>query len=395
MGTDVRTEEVLYDPAAPDFAARSHEIYRTLRDEHPIYEDPRGRFFALSRFEDVRSATLDWETYSSTGKLEALYAKPTMSSFDPPRHTQLRALIARGFTPRRVNDLEADIRRIARGLVDTFAETGECDAIAEYAAVLPSMVIGKLIGLPDDLVTVCRELTDRFMRHTSPEDGRQYPWLSYEIFSDLYDQRRRDPEDDLLTALLNAEIDGVKLTEDELLAFGWLLLVGGNDTTTNLIGNGLELFVRHPDQRRALVEDPSRLPDAVDEVLRFASPTHALARTAARDIENEYGSIPKSARVLLLWSAANLDEREFLEPERFDIARRAPRHLALGHGVHYCLGASLAKLEARIAWEEFLSRIPTYEMAQPPAHFVSSTFYGWETLHLAFEPGHTPTASRV
>ena len=377
---------MLYDPAAPEFAARSHDIYRALRDDYPVYEDPLGRFFALSRFEDVRSATLDWDTYSSTGKLEAQYAKPTMSSFDPPRHTQLRALISRGFTPRRVNDLELDIRRIAGGLVDAFLETGECDAIADYAAVLPSMVIGQLIGLPDELVPVCRELTDRFMRHTSPEDGRQYPWLSYDIFADLYDQRRRDPQDDLLSALLNAEIDGVKLTEDELLAFGWLLLVGGNDTTTNLIGNGLELFARHPDQRRTLVEDPTRLPDAVDEVLRFASPTHALARTAARDIVNEHGSIPKSARVLLLWSSANLDEREFPEPERFDIGRRAPRHLALGHGVHYCLGASLAKLEARIAWEEFLSRIPTYEMAQPPEHFVSSTFYGWEALDLAFDP---------
>jgi cytochrome P450 len=128
------------------------------------------------------------------------------------------------------------------------------------------------------------------------------------------------------------------------------------------------------------------LPDAVDEVLRFASPTHALPRTAARDIVSEHGSIPKSARVLLLWSAANLDEREFPEPERFDIGRRAPRHLALGHGVHYCLGASLAKLEARIAWEEFLSRIPTYELSRPPEHFISSTFYGWEALDLAFDP---------
>ncbi len=380
------TEAVLYDPAAPDFASRSHDIYRTMRDEYPVYEDPFGRFFALSRFEDVRSATLDWETYTSTGKLEAKYAKPTMSSFDPPRHTQLRALISRAFTPRRVNDLESDIRDIARALVDTFAESGQCDAIEQYAALLPSMVIGRLIGLPDDLVPVCRELTDHFMLHKSPEDGAKYPWLSYEIFSDLYEQRRHDPRDDLLTALLNAEIDGIRLTEDELLAFGWLLLVGGNDTTTNLIGNGLELFARHPDQRHELIANPSIVPDAVDEVLRIASPTHALPRTAARTITHQHGTIPSGARVLLVWSAANLDEREFPEPERFDIARRAPRHLALGHGVHYCLGASLAKLEARVAWEEFLSRIPTYAVAQTPHHFISSTFYGWEALHLTFRP---------
>jgi cytochrome P450 family 130 len=377
---------LLYDPAAPDFAARSHEVYRVLRDEHPVYHDPQGRFCALSRFDDVRSATLDWETYSSTGKAEAKVSKPTMNSFDPPRHTQLRALISRGFTPRRVNDLETEIRDIARRLIDDFAAAGECDAIAQYASLLPSMVIGKLIGLPDELVPVCRELTDHFMRHTSPEDGRDYPWRSYEIFGELYEQRRREPQDDLLTALLHAEIDGVRLTEDELLAFGWLLLVGGNDTTTNLIGNGLELFARHPDQRRAMVDDPVLIPDAVDEVLRVASPTHALPRTATRDVEHEGGTIPQGARVLLLWSAANLDEREFPEPERFDIRRRAPRHLALGHGVHYCLGASLAKLEARIAWEELLTRLPDYEIARPPEHFVSSTFYGWEALPLTFPP---------
>ena len=382
---------VLYDPAAPGFATRSAEIYRTMRDELPVYRDPLDRFWALSRFDDVRSATLDWETYSSTGKLEAKVAKATMNSFDPPRHTQLRALISRGFTPRRVNDLEADIRTIARRLIDDFAGAGRCDAVAQYAALLPSMVIGKLIGLPDELVPVCRELTDHFMRHTSPEDGREYPWRSYEIFEELYDQRRREPRDDLLTALLHAEIDGQKLTQDDLLAFGWLLLVGGNDTTTNLIGNGLELLARHPDQRHELADAPSLIPDAVDEVLRIASPTHALPRTATRDITSEHGEIPQGARVLLLWSAANLDEREFPDPERFDIRRRAPRHLALGHGVHYCLGASLARLEARIAWEELLGRFPDYELTEPPEHFISSTFYGWEALHLAFAP--SPVAS--
>jgi cytochrome P450 len=377
-------ETLLYDPAAPDFAERSHDVFRTMRDEYPVYHDPLGRFCALSRFDDVRSATLDWETYSSTGKLEAKISKPTMSSFDPPRHTKLRALISRGFTPRRVSDLEPEIRDIARRLIDDFVDAGECDAISQYASLLPSMVMGRLIGLPDELVPVCRDLTDHFMRHTSPEDGREYPWRSYEIFGELYEERRRDPRDDLMTALLNAEIDGEKLTEDDLLAFGWLMLVGGNDTTTNLIGNGIELFGRHPDQRRELVDDPSLLPDAVDEVLRFASPTHSLPRTAMRDVEHEHGTIPQGARVLLLWSAANLDEREFEDPERFDIRRRAPRHLALGHGVHFCLGASLAKLEARVAWEELLARIPSYAIAQPPQHFVSSTFYGWEALHLTY-----------
>lgn len=379
-------ETLIYDPADAAFAPNADAVYRTLRDEQPVYADPHGRFHALSRFEDVRAATLDWATFSSTGKIETQTTKPTMNSYDPPRHTQLRALISRGFTPRRVNDLEPEIRRIARSLIDEFIEVGRFDGIAQYAALLPSMVMGKLIGLPDDVIPVCRELTDRFMRHTSPTDGRQYAWRSYEIFGELFEQRRREPQDDLMTALLHAEIDGTKLSEDELLAFGWLLLVGGNDTTTNLIGNGIELFARHPDQRREVVSNPSLLAGAVEEVLRIASPTHTLPRTATRNVALEHGTIPEGARVLLLWAAANLDEREFPEPERFDIHRGAPRHLALGHGVHYCLGASLARLEARIAWEELFARMPDYQFVEKPKHFVSSTFYGFEALDIAFTP---------
>jgi cytochrome P450 len=351
-----------------------------------VYADPLGRFHALSRFDDVWAATTDWEAFSSTGKIELQYSKITMNSLDPPRHTEMRALIARGFTPRRVSDLEPSIRDIARELIDEFVERGRADLISQYAALLPSMVMGRLIGLPDELVPVCRALTDEFMHHTSPSDAAGPARRSNEIFADLYECRRREPQDDLLTALLEAEVDGARLEEDELLGFGWLLLVGGNDTTTNLIGNGIELLARHPDQRRALVDDPQLLGPAVDEVLRIASPTHSLPRTAAHDIVLHARTIPERSRVLLLWSAANLDEREFPDPERFDVRRRAPRHLALGHGPHYCLGASLARLEARIAWDELLRRVPDYELVEEPRHFVSSTFYGFEALHAGFTP---------
>jgi cytochrome P450 len=373
-----------YDPIDPSFADNAHAVYRRLRDEFPVWADPAGRFHALSRFADVLAATNDWATYSSTGKLEAQYTKPTMNSFDPPRHTQLRALIARGFTPRRVSDLESQIRAIATSLLDAFVPNGRADLIAQYAALLPSMVMGRLIGLPEELIPVCRELTDEFMHHTDPSDALGPAGRAYEIFAEVYEARRNKPQDDLLTALLNAEIDGERLTQDELLAFGWLLLVGGNDTTTNLIGNGLELFARYPEERAQLIKDPELIGPAVDEVLRFASPTHSLPRTATRDVELHGCTIPAGARVNLLWASANLDEREFPDPERFDIFRRPARHLALGHGVHYCLGASLAKLEAQIAWDELLRRIPDYELVETPQHFVSSTFYGWKALHVEF-----------
>jgi cytochrome P450 family 130 len=234
-----------------------------------------------------------------------------MNSFDPPHHTQLRALISRGFTPRRVSDLEPSIRALARTLLDNFVEQGKGDAIADYAALLPSMVMGKLIGLPDDVVPICRQLTDEFMHHTQPSDALEPATRSYEIFAELFEQRRRQPQDDLLTALLHAEIDGARLNDDELLAFGWLLLVGGNDTTTNLIGNGLELFARHRDQRAQMIDDPASIATAVDEMLRYAAPTHTLPRTAMRDVELHGCTIAAGSRVQLLWAAANLDEREF------------------------------------------------------------------------------------
>ncbi|CAB4764329.1 MAG: cytochrome P450 [Actinobacteria bacterium] len=386
----------IYDPADPTYADRSHDIYRTMRDEHPLYTDPAGRFYALSRFEDVRNACTDWDTFSSVGKQESQYIKVTMNSLDPPRHTAMRALIARGFTPRRVNDLEDGIRQIARDLLVRFVDEGRGDAIADYAAILPSVVMGRLIGLSDDEISFCRELTDEFMHQTQVHAQHGPAARSYEVFASVLERRRAAPENDLMSALLAADINGERLTEDELLGFGWLLLVGGNDTTTNLIGNGLELFFRHPEQRRLLIDQPALLPDAVDEVLRIASPTHSLPRVTAIDAATPYGVIPKGSRVLLLWAAANLDEREFPDPEHFAIERRAPRHLALGHGVHFCMGASLAKLEARIAWEEWLRVLPDYELTEMPQHFVSSTFNGWAALPVASRSGVTgdPTILR-
>lgn len=370
-----------YEPSSPGFAARAPEVYRVLRDDHPVYRDPDGGFVALSRFEDVYAAATDWERFSSVGKTDP-HVKPTMNALDPPRHTRVRALISRAFTPRRVRELEPAIRAVARDRLAGLADRGSFDAIAEFAAPLPSTVMGRLIGLPEDVIPVCRALTDEFMHQTVPHGPEGPATRAYEIFQMLYAERRRVPKDDLLTDLLHAEVDGERLTEDELLAFGWLLLVGGNDTTTNLIGNGLELLARHPDQRRRLVEDPSLLPGAIEEVLRIASPTHTLPRIAATDVVLHGEVIPAGTRVLLLWAAANLDEREFPDPERFDVERRASRHLAFGHGVHFCLGASLARLEAQVALDELLRRFPHYGLAETPEHFPSPTFYGFHALHL-------------
>ena len=371
---------LLFDPASPRFSDESIDRYRAMRDDHPLYRDPDGGFYALSRFADVRAAASDWESYSNVGKQQSPHVKPTMNSLDPPRHSQIRALISRGFTPRRVGDLEPFVRGIARELLVPIVASGSGDAIHDYAALLPSIVMGRLIGLSDDMVPVCRELTDRFMKQIGAHTIDGPAVQSYEIFQDLIDRRTDEPRDDLMSALIAAEVDGERLTNDELLGFGWLLLVGGNDTTTNLIGNTIELLWSHPDQRGILLDDPALIGDAIDEVLRIASPTNSSPRITTRDVETPHGVIPEGSRVLLMWRAANLDEREFVDPERFDVRRRPARQIALGHGPHYCMGASLTKLEARIAVEEWLAAMPDYELTDVPRHFTSSLFYGWEAL---------------
>jgi cytochrome P450 family 130 len=379
----------LYDPADPAFPARSHDAYRQMRDEHPLYTDPDGRFVALSRFADVRTAALDWRRYSSEGKAEARFFKPTLNGTDPPRATRLRSLISTAFTNQRVAAMEDEIRSLARQLIDQLAPADGCDVIGAFAALLPSMVTGRLIGLPPERWPDCREITDPIMRVRSVEDYEAPANRCYELFQEIIDERRARPGDDLFSALLTAEIDGERLTNDELLAFGFVLLVGGNDTTTNLIGNGVELLARHLDQRRALVADPSLIPRAVEEMMRVASPTHTTPRRATCDVELAHGTIPEGSRVLLLWQAANLDEREFPDPERFDVHRDAGRQMALGLGPHFCVGAPLARLEARVAFEELLGRFPDYELAGEPVPIVSSLSTGFEALPVTFTP-HAP-----
>ena len=202
----------------------------------------------------------------------------------------------------------------------------------------------------------------------------------YALISDLLVARRDEPADDLMSALLGADVDGERLSEEELLGFCFLLVIGGNDTTTSLLGNGVELLARHPDQRAALAADPSLVPDAVEEMLRIAAPTQALPRTVTRDVERHGVLIPAGSRVMLVWGAANLDDREFPDPDRFDVRRRIDRHLAFGHGAHFCLGAPLARLEARVALEELLRRHPRYELAEEPRRLTSSWARAFERV---------------
>jgi cytochrome P450 family 130 len=374
----------VYDPATAAFQREMQAVYRSLRDEYPVYVAPDGAF-VLSRFEDVWNAVNDWGSFSSAGVAEAAQLQPQMIYMDPPNHTSLRRLVSRAFTPKRVVDLEPRVRAVAAALLTKMADAGGGDLVHEFASPLPSTIMSDLIGVPDEHRSAFQGWIEAFLEVTSPDDIAGRATNIYTLFGSLLAERRGAPADDLMSALLAAQVEGDSLSDDDLLGFCFLLLVAGNDTTTSLIGNGVELLARHKDQRAALAGDLSLIPAAIEEMLRIESPTQALSRTATRRVELHGCTIPAGSRVMLLWGAANLDDREFAEPEAFDIHRHAPRHLGFGHGIHVCLGAALARLEARVAFEELLTRLPEYELCGEPERYVSNWARAWRFLPLQFE----------
>jgi cytochrome P450 len=366
----ISTPQFVYDPSTLEFQEHIWDVYRTLRDDHPVYVDDAKHQYVLSRFDDVWRAVNDWQSLSSVVE-EADNFLPQMIYMDPVRHTQLRALVSRAFTPKRIAEIEPLVRATARELLDDIAARGRCDLQHEYATVLPSVVIGKMIGVPDEHIDAFRSWTDSFLEIKGPQDYMESLGKCYELFAELLAERRRAPGDDLMSALLAAEVDGQRLSEEELLGFCFLLVLAGNDTTASLIGSGAVLLARDPAQRAELVRDPSLWGNAVEEINRLESPAQVLPRTTTCDVEFHGTVIPAGSRVMLIWGSANHDEREFPDPEHFDIHREITKHLAFGHGHHYCLGSNLARLEARVAFEELHARLPDYELDGPPRRITS------------------------
>ena len=388
----------LYDPFSHDLHADPYPVYRQLRDEHPVYRCDRRGFWALTRFDDVWDAVHDPTTFSSAKGIfptstdvaaDAFF--PMIIMMDPPRHTQLRGLVSRAFTPRRIAAMEPAIRVVADELLAEFAGEGRCDLVPAFAAPLPTVVIADLLGVPRSDRVEFRHRSDQLVKG-DPDDRASYHEAMegaaalYAYFGEILAERRRQPREDLVTALLHAEIDGERLSEEELLGFCFLLLVAGNETTTNLISNAAVLFAQHPAARAAMVRDRALLPGAIEECLRHDSPVQGLARTLSRDIDLHGQRLGADERVLLVFGAANRDDREFDDPDHFDIARRMDRHLAFGHGIHYCLGASLARLEARIAFETLLDHLPEYEVDGPGERLHSGPIRGYVHLPVAFRP---------
>jgi hypothetical protein len=369
---------VEFDPFDRKLHEDPYPVYRRLRDEFPVHHNARLRFFTLSRHADVLGALQTPDLFISgkgvyvgvpdydDGKVTA--EVPLLITTDRPRHTQLRALVSRAFTPRRIALLEPRIRAIARELLDDVKGRREFDLVREFSGPLPTIVIAELLGVPAEDQEWFKEKSTavaQFDPSAPRDDAAMGPAIELGSYlAEVLAARRREPRDDLLSALLAAEIDGERLSDVELIGFGFLLLVAGNETTTNLISNAAILLDRHRDQRRLLLEDPGRIPGAIEEFLRFDSPVQGLARTTAAPVSLHGVTMPEGSKVLLLFGSANHDERAIPDADRFDVLRAPNPHVAFGFGAHFCLGANLARLEARVAFEELLARLPDYRMTQ-------------------------------
>jgi cytochrome P450 len=380
-----------YDPTRPDFQENPFPVFQKLRDEHPAYYNERLRFWALSRHDDVMRAASDWELF---GNSVSLYPEseqePTelmprwMMDFglfymDPPRHDRLRALVSKAFTPKRVAALEPVVRGLARDLLGRVAEFGRCEIVHDFAAPLATQVIGALLGVPTEDRWQFRLWAEKIEQRdpTIPVEVAEKEQLETvdairAYMRILVAERRTRPQDDLLSALIGAEVDGVQLDDEQVVNIGYQLMVAGNDTTAALISNGTLRLAENPVERRRLIEDPSLMVNAVEEMTRYDSPTvQSPPRITTREIEIHGRVIPKGAPVVLIWMAANHDDRKYTDPARFDVGRKLGRHMGFGHGLHFCLGASLARLEGRIAFDELLRVVPNYEMAGEAVRWAS------------------------
>ena len=375
-----------FNPYSRSHLGNPHPVYAALREEHPVHLNERPRFWAISRFEDVETALREWPVFSSASgiTLDGFSGfKPMIILMDPPRQAELRRVLQKAFTAKRIGAQESLIRHTAQTLLDAIPAEDEVDLVSAFNAPLPIMVIAEMLGVdPAD-----RELFKQWSNAIMATAAGGYESLArnyehiFDYFRGVIAARRTSPRDDLATALVQAEVDGHKLSDDDILGFCALLLIAGNETTTNLLGNAAILLAAHPEARAEIVDDMSLLPNAIEEVLRFEGPAQTLTRTTTVDAHVRGHTIGAGEKVMLLLAAANRDPRVFEDAERFDIHRVTRKHIAFGSGIHFCMGANLARLEARVAFEELLGRFPKYRVtAEALSYFNTPSIRGPKAL---------------
>jgi cytochrome P450 len=388
--------DVYFDPYDVELNADPYPMFRRLREEQPLYYNAQHDFYAVTRFADVNKGIVDHETFSSArgAILELIRSGMEMPSGllifeDPPLHDIHRKLLARMFTPRKINELAEKIREFCARSLDPIVGTGRFDFVHDLGAQMPMRVIGMLLGIPEDDQEAIRDHSNATMRTEAgkPMAVASEGFDSGEIFASYIDWRMDHPSDDIMTELLNVEFEDEtstvrRLTRDELLLYVNVVAGAGNETTTRLIGWAGKVLAEHPDQRRQIAEDKSLVPQAIEELLRYEPPAPHVARYVTRDVTYYGQTVPEGSVMMMLIGAANRDHRQFPpDGDVFDIGRVARQHLTFSVGTHYCLGSALARLEGRIALEEILKRFPEWEVDYANAALSpTSTVRGWDAM---------------
>ncbi|MCO5974947.1 cytochrome P450 [Actinoallomurus soli] len=373
-----------------------HAELRWMRENSPVYWDPNSRTWGVAGYADVKFVSRRPDLFCSGQGIRPDSSNlPMMIDMDDPEHKLRRKLVSAGFTPRRVAAQRDHLRRICDEIIDSVCERGECDLVHDIAAQLPLIVIGDALGFPPEERETLLTWSDDMLRALTGGDDPgllEHAMQAFTGFSEFASRtiadRRACPRDDLISALIHATANGEHLDHDSLIQESLLILIGGDETTRHVISGGAWQLFLHPDQRRTLVEDPSLIPTAVEEMLRWVSPIKNMARTATRDTVLHDRRIAEGDKLLLLYPSANRDALVFPDPDVFDVTRTPNEHLAFGNGPHFCLGNSLARLELTVMFERLLTRLPDLEpvsLRQPahrPANFVS----GYETMPVRFTP---------
>jgi cytochrome P450 len=385
-------QDIYWDPFDPKLRDDPYPLWKRLRDEAPLYRNDRHDFWVLSRFDDVEAAHKDHTTFSSSHNttIEMMVDEPNTDTgmfigLDPPTHTAYRGLVSRAFTPRRIAGIEPEIRRIAAELLDPHVGGSGFDYVQEFSAIFPPTVISLLLGVPPADRDWLRRQVD-LMFHIEDDVGMMNPTSRRaggavrDYILTQVNERRATPRDDLFTVLAEADFPREAIPAE----FGTMLFAAGSETVARLLGWAIALLAAHPDQRAQLRDDPSLLPGAVEEALRYEPPSPVQARWTTSEVQLHGVTMPVDSKVVLLTGAAGRDERKFPDPDRFDVHRRFDHHVSLGLGIHFCLGAALARMEGRIGIEETLARFPDYDVDHDAATLLyTSTVRGYDRLPLA------------
>ena len=370
-----------------------HESLRWMRENAPVYWDEAGQVWGITLYHDVLGLSKDPHTWRSTGGIRPdSPTMPYMIDMDDPDHKKRRGLVNKGFTPRRVAEREGRIREISIQLIERAKERGRFDFVKDVAAWLPLVLIGDMLGVDEADHAKLLEWSEAMILGTGATTmermlGAGAAFEEYVAYQRrVIADRRANPRDDLVSILVHAEIDGERLSDDELVMETLLILIGGDETTRHVLSGGMYQLLRNPDQCAAIARDPGRIPTAVEEMLRWVSPIQNMARTATRDVTLRGQRVCEGQKVILLYPSANRDAAVFPDPFRFDVARTPNDHLAFGYGAHFCLGANLARMELRVFFEEALKRIPELELAssEPPPLRASNFVSGIESLPVAW-----------